>query len=88
LRPDAYQGRRLRVERQVLEGGAALLLSQPAPLLWLELHNRMLRERGHDPRKLGLLDDLGYSIFSQRRRAMTRNEILAHPLVRVVCKKT
>ena len=51
-------------EGAVLEGGREVLSGHPAPLLFLELHNQILRDRGEDPKAvLTLLERQGYKVL-------------------------
>ena len=68
-------------------GGAKTLAGASIPLC-LELHNEMARGRGADPAALlDLLRDLGYRNFCQGSRALERQEMLDHPLIRVVARR-
>jgi FkbM family methyltransferase len=74
-------------EAAVLRGGRALLGSAGAPLLFLELHNELMRQRGEDPSAvLDLLGDLGYRTFAPAGAPAGRDALLARPLVRLVAR--
>jgi FkbM family methyltransferase len=75
-------------EGQVLKGGEKVLTGCPAPLLFLELHNRLIRERGEDPAEvLGLLDRFGYTLCDPAGAPLGRHTLLARPLVRVSARR-
>lgn len=72
-------------EVAVLRGAHDALSGDPKPLLFLELHNSMLRERGEDPAvTLEILSDFGYHDLRVAGRPATAEELLAAPLARVV----
>ncbi len=67
--------------------GAKRTLTRFAPLLFLELHNEMIRSEGGDPSCV--LDDLaemGYEIFSVGSAKIERGAILQMPICRLVGK--
>lgn len=75
-------------EAEVLLGGSKVLRSEYAPLLFIELHNKIIRERQGDPNKtLSILHDLGYTIFAVNGTPLDSNAILNLPLLRVVARK-
>jgi hypothetical protein len=75
-------------EGAVLRGGRGLLADAAAPLLFLELHNGLLRERGEDPGTvLTLLDDLGYRTYAPSGAPTGRDALLSRPLVRLVARR-
>ncbi|HEX8501834.1 MAG TPA: FkbM family methyltransferase [Pyrinomonadaceae bacterium] len=75
-------------EQAVLSGGRRLLARHAAPLLFLELHNEMIRERGGDPSEtLSLLKAFGYVSFSPYGTRLSDGDILSRPLLRIVGKK-
>jgi FkbM family methyltransferase len=72
-------------ERNVLEGGTRVLSQSPAPLLFVELHNQIVRERGEDPAEiLGILKNLGYELYSTDGARLIDKTILNTPLIRVM----
>jgi hypothetical protein len=65
--------------------GARLTLSQFCPLLFLELHNEMVASKGGDPASaLDEITQLGYITFGHDGKAITRADILARPIVRLL----
>jgi FkbM family methyltransferase len=67
--------------------GAKRTLTRLAPLLFLELHNEMIRSEGGDPSCV--LDDLaemGYEMFSFDSVKIERSAILQMPICRLVGK--
>jgi len=65
-------------EESVLRGGRRLLQSESAPLLFLELHNDMIRAGGRRPEAvLDLVDEFGYQTFDFQRVAIGRERLLA-----------
>ena len=71
-------------EAAVLRGGRRTLLRW-APLLFLELHNEMIRSEGHDPSSvLDDLAELGYKMFITSGSPSGRSAILAMPICRLV----
>jgi FkbM family methyltransferase len=75
-------------EGGVLRGARQTLTSTPAPLLFLELHNEVIRGQGGDPGAiLGLLSEYGYDIQGTDGAALTREAVLAWPLIRVVGRR-
>lgn len=75
---EGYEGLALR--------GAQTLLSGPRPpVLFLELHNELIRDRGEDPGEvLDDLDRLRYVAASPSGGRLTRTDLLSAPLVRAV----
>ena len=74
-------------EAGVLRGAQQLLSDRPAPLVFLELHNEMIRNRGQDPAEsLELLEQAGFGNFSHNGTPATRDAILSQPLIRVVAR--
>ena len=74
-------------EAGVLRGAQELLTKRPAPTVFLELHNEIIRGRGLDPAEsLELLEQAGLDSFSQNEAPTTRDAILAQPLVRFVAR--
>lgn len=75
-------------ELAVLRGGENTLADRRGPLLFIELHNRMVRLRGGDPADcLSLLDDYGYSVSGTDFAPLEAQVILDHELVRVIARK-
>jgi FkbM family methyltransferase len=74
-------------EFAVLQGAKRLLSRSIPPLLFIELHNELVRERDGDPeRTLDLLENHGYKTFACDGSQMSKHSILSRPLVRVVAK--
>jgi len=74
-------------EAAVLRGGKKTLNSV-APLLFLELHNDMIRSEGGDPN--GVLDkliELKYEMYSVDGRTLDRSDILQMPICRLLGRK-
>ena len=68
--------------------GAKFALGQFSPLLFLELHNEMVRSEGGDPNAaLDELTALGYSRFTLNGEAVDRHAILERPIIRVVVRR-
>lgn len=75
-------------EAEVLRGGCEVLSHDKSPLLFLELHNQMIRERSENPEDtLFLLKKFGYEIFAMDKSTLDSNAILNKPLIRVFAKK-
>jgi FkbM family methyltransferase len=75
-------------EAAALLGAGAALARDPAPVLFLELHNAMVRARGADPGEtLDLLAGVGYQVQGLDNRPLSRATILAQPLIRVVARR-
>jgi len=75
-------------EAAVLRGGRSLI-DKSSPILFVELHNEMVRTEGRDPNlALDELARLGYKTFEPNGSAIDRNEILQRPIVRVVAIRT
>ncbi|HST52676.1 MAG TPA: FkbM family methyltransferase [Pyrinomonadaceae bacterium] len=74
-------------EAAVLKGGREVLTGPDSPLLFLELHNEIIRGLNKDPAEtLSLLETFGYEIFSTEGSRLREDFILSKPLLRVVCK--
>jgi len=72
-------------EAAVLRGGRGIFQQPSRPLLFIELHNRMVRARGGDPEEtLLLLKDLEYETYALDGRALDSGAILDLPLIRIV----
>jgi FkbM family methyltransferase len=68
--------------------GARQLLTEHSPVLFLEIHNKLILSAGGNP--AALLDDLdrlGYATFSVSGEAVGRQAILSKPIVRIVGKR-
>jgi FkbM family methyltransferase len=75
-------------EAAVLRGGAALFRSEAAPIVFIELHNEIVREAKGDPEEaLDLLHAYGYVLFDTDELPLDDTSILANPLVRIVAKR-
>jgi FkbM family methyltransferase len=75
-------------ETAVLRGGKAVLGGTAGPLLFLELHNALQRERRRDPREtLQSLREAGYQVFALDGQLLENEAILTRPLVRVVARR-
>ena len=75
-------------EAAVLRGAERLLTRQPAPTLFLELHNEMVSRGGGNPSDaLTLLRNFGYETFSVDGNAIDDEAILEKSLIRIVAKK-
>jgi FkbM family methyltransferase len=75
-------------EAAVLRGGRRLLSGGAAPLLFLELHNRMVREEGGDPSgTLELLKGFGYDSYTIDGSPLTEAKALGPPVVRILARK-
>jgi FkbM family methyltransferase len=76
-------------EAAVIGGGKYILSLPVAPMLFIELHNQMIRDRGGNPcETLSLLEGLGYETFTVDGVPVDRDSILNHPLIRVTAKKS
>jgi FkbM family methyltransferase len=76
-------------EASVLRGAKRLLSGEPAPTLFIELHNEIVSLRGDSPTvTLLLLRHYGYETFDANGRAIADDEILDKPLIRIIAKKS
>lgn len=76
-------------EAEVLRGGHQVLSQNDAPLLFIELHNQMIRDRGGDPAEtLALLKSLGYRTFAVDGTPLDEAVILNSSLIRIISNKT
>lgn len=74
-------------EEAVIRGGRHTL-TQHSPILFLEIHNRMIVAEGGNPNSLlDELDRLGYAVFTLNGEAASRHELTAKPIVRTVAKR-
>src|SRR5437588_12876214 len=65
-----------------------LLSPDNAPLLFIELHNEIVRQNGGSPTEmLRLLRTLSYEIFATNGDLIDDQEILNRPLIRIVAKR-
>jgi len=75
-------------EEEVIRGGRNTLSRTEGPLLFIELHNRIVSERGGNPRRaLELLEELGYDTFASDGGRLDHSQILSKPLIRIMAKK-
>jgi FkbM family methyltransferase len=75
-------------ERDVIRGGMEVLSRPDGPLLFIELHNEMVADRGgHPGQVLTLLGELGYDTFSPQGAPFTPASILERHLVRIMASK-
>lgn len=75
-------------EAAVLRGGQQVLSQADPPVLFIELHNQMVRERIGDPAEsLVLLKALGYNTFTVKGVPLGRDNILNRPLIRIMARK-
>jgi hypothetical protein len=57
-------------------------------LLFVELHNQIVSERGRDPsRVLKLLGEFDYEIFASDGGRLDHSHILSKPLIRIMARK-
>jgi FkbM family methyltransferase len=76
-------------EAAVLRGGKNLLNHTSAPLLFVELHNQIVRDAGGDPADtLALLRAYGYRAFTSDCKPIDQASLLAQPLVRIIASKS
>jgi FkbM family methyltransferase len=76
-------------EESVLQGGRRLLQGSAAPLLFLELHNEIIRAGGRRPEAvLDLVGQYGYRTFDFQGAALEREAVLAQPIARFQAWKT
>src|SRR6185295_16818850 len=70
-------------EESVLLGGRQLLGGQGGPLLFLELHNEIIRAGGRKPEAvLDLVSEYGYRTFDFQNAPISREQLLAAPIAR------
>ncbi len=75
-------------EAVVIRGGKQVFSQPVPPMLFIELHNQMIRERGGNPcETLSLLEELGYETFTVGGEPITRDCILNHALIRIIARK-
>lgn len=76
-------------EAAVLRGAETILARSPAPLLFIELHNEIIREGGGNPADtLALLRGYGYKAFTVDHHPIDEAAILSRSLVRIVASKS
>jgi FkbM family methyltransferase len=75
-------------EAKVLRGGHCLF-TKYAPVLFLELHTKIICERNSDPEEsLHLLKGFGYRLFTSEGHPVCSHDLLEHPLVRCIARKS
>jgi len=75
-------------EAAVLRGAQQTLSATDAPLLFVELHNQMVAERGGDPHEaLNFLRLYGYSVVSDDGAAVDDDHVLEKDIVRIIARK-
>lgn len=75
-------------EAGVLRGGSATFARPDPPLLFLELHNDLIRDAGGDPQEcLDILAHWGLETWDVRGRRYPTAEILAQPLTRLLAAR-
>ena len=74
-------------EAAALRGGRATLTADDRPVVFLELHVQMVRDRGDDPAEaLDLLARYGYEEFTLNGAPATREQLLEAPITRLVAR--
>jgi len=75
-------------EGDVLKGATGVLSADAPPVVWLELHNQIIRQRGGTPDVvLKRLFEFGYAITGGDGTAIRTADLLARPIVRIVATK-
>jgi FkbM family methyltransferase len=75
-------------ELGVLQGGARTFGSPRPPLLFLELHNEIIRTSGGDPREcLDRIADWGFEVRDVSGKLISAEAALAPPLIRVMAAR-
>lgn len=75
-------------EAAVLRGGRKILSRALAPIVFIEIHNEIVRDLGGSPAEtLALLRDYGYQTFTSDGLAISDAAILSKALIRVIAKK-
>ena len=75
-------------EAAVLRGGQETFSQPSAPILFLEIHNEIVRSLGGDPQEtLTLLSEYGYETFTDGDLPLSGVEILSEPLIRIIARK-
>jgi FkbM family methyltransferase len=76
------------LEAEVLRGGHKVFADDDAPLMFIELHNSMVANRGGDPAAaLRLLRDYRYRVCQPDGTELQDEEVLSCDLIRVFCCK-
>jgi FkbM family methyltransferase len=75
-------------EAAVLRGARGLLSSLHPPVLFLELHNQMIREQGGDPGEApALLAGFGYRVYAEDGGVLEGAALTGPAMLRVVARK-
>jgi FkbM family methyltransferase len=75
-------------ELAVINGACQILSRDHAPLLFVELHNEMVRQNGGHPQEtLSRLRTFGYQTFATNGDILDDQTILESPLIRIVARK-
>lgn len=75
-------------ELATINGGRGMLAQDNAPILFIEMHNEMVRENGGQPQEtLSLLRTLGYQTHATSGERLSDQSILDSPLIRIVARK-
>ncbi len=75
-------------EASVIKGAQHVLSQSRPPTLFLELHNKMIRNQNGNPcETLNLLKNLGYETFSLDKTLLHQESILDKDLVRIIAEK-
>jgi hypothetical protein len=75
-------------EAAVLRGGQKLFSRVSAPVLFIEIHNKLVRELNGNPADtLTLLREYGYKTFDSGGLPVNEDEILDKPLIRIIATK-
>jgi FkbM family methyltransferase len=75
-------------EAAVLRGGQKIFTQIPAPILFLEVHNEIVRGTGGNPEDtLLLLREYGYQTFTSAEIPISDKAVLARPLIRIIARK-
>jgi FkbM family methyltransferase len=73
-------------EAAVLKGARNTLMTY-RPMIFLELHNEMVRTEGGDPNApLALLDEVGYNTFNLSGGRIEHPSILTPPIIRIIAR--
>lgn len=76
-------------EVAVLRGARETLSKAEAPLIFVELHNQIVAERGGDPREaLNLLGGYGYRVIADDGSAVAHEDLLEKEIVRIIASKS
>ena len=75
-------------ELAVINGACQVLSREHAPLLFVELHNEMVRQNGGHPQEtLSRLRSFGYQTFATNGDVLDDQTILESRLIRIVARK-